>query len=160
MNKHCTVNPKHNAMTIAKYRPASAFIHPFGDLVNELINRDISQFLGHDDVRQNSPAVNIMERAHAFELQLLAPGFNKEDLKLDMENKQLTIRGERKKEELEEGERWTRREFNTRSFSRSFSLPETVNVEGIKAEFSNGVLHVHLPKVEVSKPKTREINIG
>lgn len=159
MNKYCVPNQKHSAMTIAKYRP-HAFTSPFGNLVNEIFHRDIGQFLGQDDVRQSTPAVNIMEREKEFALELLAPGFTKEDLKLSVENERLTISAEHTKNELKEGERWTRREFSARSFSRSFSLPDTVNVDGITAEFANGVLQVHIPKAEVSKPKAREINIG
>lgn len=147
-------------MTIAKYRPQPAFINPFGELVSDLFNRDISQILGHDDVRRSMPAVNIIEREKEFELRLLAPGFTKEDLKLSMENEVLTLSAEKKSEDLKESERWTRREFAHGTFTRSFRLPETVNPEAITAEYNNGVLHVRIPKAEVTKPKTREINIG
>lgn len=147
-------------MTIAKYRPQHAFISPIGELVSELLNRDIGQVLGHDDVRRNMPGVNILERDKEFELQLLAPGYAKEDLKLSMENDVLTISAERRKIELKENERWTRREFITNGFNRSFRLPERVNIEGIVAEFNSGVLSVRIPKAEANKPKAREINIG
>lgn len=128
--------------------------------MSELLNRDIGQVLGHDDVRRNMPGVNILERDKEFELQLLAPGYAKEDLKLSMENDVLTISAERRKIELKENERWTRREFITNGFNRSFRLPERVNIEGIVAEFNSGVLSVRIPKAEANKPKAREINIG
>ncbi|MBK8497453.1 MAG: Hsp20/alpha crystallin family protein [Flavobacteriales bacterium] len=147
-------------MTIAKYRPQSAFISPFGEMVNEFLHRDIGQFLGHDDVRRSMPGVNIVEREKEFELQLQAPGYTKEDLKISMENEVLTVSAEHRKEELKENERWTRREFITNGFSRSFRLPETVNVEAISAEFNSGVLAVRIPKAEANKPKAREITIG
>lgn len=147
-------------MTIAKYRPQHAFISPIGEWVSELLNRDIGQVLGHDDVRRNMPGVNILERDKEFELQLLAPGYAKEDLKISMENDVLTISAEHRKMELKENERWTRREFITNGFNRSFRLPETVNIEGIVAEFNSGVLSVRIPKAEANKPKAREIHIG
>jgi HSP20 family protein len=104
--------------------------------------------------------VNIIEREGGYELRMLAPGFTKEDLKLSMENEVLTISAEKKVEDLKENERYTRREFSHSAFTRSFRLPETVNAEGIKAEYQNGVLQVHIPKAEAVKPKTREISIG
>lgn len=147
-------------MTIAKYRPATSFAGPFNELVNEFFGRDISQALGHDDLKRTLPGVNILERPTEFELRLLAPGFSKEDLKIRLENEVLTISAERKTENLQEQERYTRREFSSSSFSRSFRLPESVQAEGIKADLVNGVLHVIIPKTQVSKPATREINIG
>lgn len=160
MNMHCNPTQKHKAMSFVKYHPQRAFASPFGEMMSEFFNRDIGQFLGHDDVRRSVPAVNILERTNEFELRLIAPGFSKEDLKLNMENEVLTISAEKKNEELKENERWTRREFGHSAFSRSFRLPGTVNAEGITAEFSNGVLSVRIPKAEVSKPKAREISIG
>ena len=147
-------------MTIAKYRPQATFAAPFNELVNEFLGRDLGQFFGSDDLRRSNPGVNIVENDKAFELRLLAPGFAKEDLKLSMENEVLTISADKKTEELKENERYTRREFTHSAFSRSFRLPETVNAEGIRAEYLNGVLTVHIPKAEAVKPKQREITIG
>ena len=72
----------------------------------------------------------------------------------------LTISAEKKSEEIKENERWTRREFGFHAFSRSFKLPENVSSETIQAEYTNGVLSVTIPKMEVNKPKSREIAIG
>jgi HSP20 family protein len=146
-------------MTIAKYRTQPAFISPFNELMNEFLGRDIGQFFGSDDTRRSMPGVNIVERENDYELRMLAPGFSKEDMKLRVENDVLTISAEKKNEELKENERYTRREFTHSAFSRSFSLPETVKVEEIRAEFKNGVLHLSIPKAEQAKPRTREISI-
>lgn len=156
---NCKPNNTQQAMTIAKYRPQAVFTSPINNLVNEFFGRDISHFTGHDDVRRSVPSVNILERGNDFQLRLLAPGFSKEDLKLNVENDTLTISAEKKVEELKENERWTRREFGHSAFSRSFRLPEHVNAECITAEFQNGVLHVSIPKTEVAKPKSRTIDI-
>lgn len=147
-------------MSIVKYRPQSTFVGPFGELVHEFLGRDIGQFFGSDDVKRNLPNVNILERTEGFELQMMAPGYTKQDLKLSMENEILTISAEQKKEELKEGERFTRREFLHSAFSRSFRLPESVDAEGIQAEFTDGILRVRIPKAAAAKPKTREISIG
>jgi HSP20 family protein len=146
-------------MTIAKYRPMGA-LSPFNELVNEFFGRDIGQLLGQDEARRFVPAVNIIEREDAFELRISAPGFGKDELKLNVEADTLTISGEHKVEDLKENERYTRREFMHSAFSRSFRLPETVNAEGISAEHVNGMLHVRIPKAEAAKPKAREISIN
>ncbi|MFZ1692455.1 MAG: Hsp20/alpha crystallin family protein [Flavobacteriales bacterium] len=147
-------------MTIAKYRPQAVLTSPFSELVNEFFGRDIGQMLGHDDAHRSAPAVNIVERATEFELHLMAPGYAKEDLKLNVEDGTLTVSAEKKTEELKENERYTRREFMRSSFARSFRLPETVNAEAISAEHINGMLVVRIPKAEVVKPKAREISIA
>ena len=157
---NCDPTKKHNTMTITKYRPHAAFASPFNDLVNGFFGRDISQFTGHDDVRRTMPSVNILDREQDFELRMLVPGFSKQDLKLNVEKDVLTISAEKKVEEHKESERFTRREFVHSAFSRSFRLPETVNTEAIKADYADGVLIVSIPKMEVAKPKTREIAIG
>ncbi|MBK9148336.1 MAG: Hsp20/alpha crystallin family protein [Flavobacteriales bacterium] len=147
-------------MTIAKYRPQAVLTSPFSELVNEFFGRDIGQTLGQDDARRNVPAVNIVERDNEFELHLMAPGYAKEDLKLNVEDSTLTVSAEKKSEDLKENERFTRREFMHSSFARSFRLPETVNAEGIRAEHVNGMLVVRIPKAEAVRPKAREITIG
>ncbi|MEO8590505.1 MAG: Hsp20/alpha crystallin family protein [Flavobacteriales bacterium] len=153
-------------MTIAKYRPQATFVAPINDLVNEFFgpafgrHAHIGHFLGHDDARGTVPSVNILDREKDFELKMLVPGFSKQDLKLNVERDVLTISAEKKVEERKENERFTRREFTHSAFSRSFKLPETVNVEAIKADYSDGVLTVTIPKAEVAKPKSHEIAIG
>lgn len=147
-------------MTIMKHRPHGHIVAPFNELFNEYFGREFTHFLGSDDIQRNVPRVNIVERKDAFHLDLLAPGFSKEDLKLSFENDQLTISAEKKNEQLAEGERWTRREFGRSAFKRSFRLPENTSVEGIKAEYANGVLSVSIPKSEPVKPAAKEIAIG
>lgn len=146
-------------MTIMKYRPQSHLTSPFSALVNDFFNRDIGQFLGHDEAHRNTPGVNIVERKDRFDLELLAPGFAKEDITVRVEDDVLTISAEQRNETLQEGERFTRREFSYGAFERSFRLPETVNAEGIRANHRNGVLVVSIPKAEAAKPKRHEIAI-
>jgi HSP20 family protein len=132
---------------------------PVDRLASGIFGRDIAQFFGSDDVFTRAPRVNIVERKDDFQVQVLAPGFRKEELKMDIANDVLTISGEHSNEQLSEGERYTRREFSTTSFKRSFTLPKEVKSDAIVATYENGVLNVNIPKSEESKPQTRTIEI-
>ncbi|WP_114748347.1 Hsp20/alpha crystallin family protein [Pleomorphovibrio marinus] len=106
------------------------------------------------------PAVNIKEDDRAYHVELAAPGFKKEDFKINFENEQLTISSERKEEQAQE-ERITRREFSYHSFTRSFYIPEDkVDIDGIAARYSDGILHVTLPKKENNHNQVRQIEIS
>ncbi len=100
------------------------------------------------------PAVNIKEDKDGFEVEMSAPGFEKSDFKIELNNSLLTISSEKKIEnETKEGQQFTRKEFSYQSFNRSFTLPETVEGEKIKAKYENGILSVSIPKKEEAKPK-------
>lgn len=149
-----------HAMHTIKHRPQSTFPSPFGDLMHEFLGRDIGQVFGTNELKRTIPGVNIVEREKEFELRLLAPGYAKQDLKLNMEDDLLTISAEKKDQALQENERYTRREFTHSAFSRSFKLPETVDFAAIAASYADGVLSIRIPKAEVSKTKAREISIS
>ena len=149
-----------NTMTTLKHRPQGPLVTPFDALINGFFSRDLSHFIGSDDVQRSSPRVNITERKERFTLELLAPGFSKEDLKMNVEKDTLTISAEHTQKSLQENERYTRREFSQSAFKRSFRLPENTVSEYITAEYTNGVLLVNIPKAEPVKPATREISIG
>ncbi len=100
------------------------------------------------------PAVNIKAGDDSFEVEMVAPGFEKSDFKIDLNNNLLTISSEKKVEnELKEGEQFTKREFSYQSFSRSFTLPDTADNEKITAKYENGILSISIPKKEEAKPK-------
>ena len=107
------------------------------------------------------PSVNIKENAEAFLVDVAAPGFDKNDFKLELKHDLLTISSEKQVEnETKEGEQFTKREFSYQSFSRSFTLPNTADAEGIAANYENGILHISIPKKEEAKPRpTRIIEI-
>ena len=100
-----------------------------------------------------SPAVDIFEDGNELVLKADLPDMDEKDLDIRVENNMLTIRGERKFEKKVSEENYLRVERAYGAFSRSFSLPNTVNTDAIKAEYRNGVLTMHLPKREESKPK-------
>lgn len=109
------------------------------------------------------PAVNVVENKDEYQIDVAAPGMDKNDFKLNYDNGRLTISSEKKDEKEEkEGKVVTRREFSYQSFQRSFTVPENVvNAEKITANYNNGILHVKLPKREEVKPKpAREIKIS
>ena len=100
------------------------------------------------------PAVNIKEDKDGFEVEMSAPGFEKYDFKIELNNSLLTISSEKKVEnETKEGQQFIRREFSYQLFSRSFTLPETVEGEKIAAKYKNGILFVSIPKKEEAKPR-------
>lgn len=107
------------------------------------------------------PAVNIAENDQNYALELIAPGFKKEDFKLKVDDDVLTISAETKSDTKEENEKkeYTRREYSFRSFTRSFRLPDNVKDADIKASYSDGVLHLNLPKSETQVKVSKEISI-
>jgi len=101
------------------------------------------------------PSVNIRETEKEFFVELAAPGLNKKDFKISIENGMLTISAEKKMEKEESEKNFTRKEFSYSNFSRSFMLPENVNDEKIEAYYEDGILKLQVLKsvVEKAKPK-------
>lgn len=99
----------------------------------------------------NVPAANIVENKDNYEVSLAAPGMKKDDFNIDVEGNVLTISAEKEEKKEDVNERYSRKEFNYTSFSRSFTLPEWVNKEKIDASYENGLLKLHLPKTEEAK---------
>jgi len=109
------------------------------------------------------PAVNVKETADSFEVEVAAPGMKKEDFKIELDNNMLSISSERRSEnEVNEGEKYNRKEFSYQSFQRSFQLSkEAVDADNIQAKYENGVLRLLIPKREEVKQKpSRLINIS
>jgi HSP20 family protein len=101
-----------------------------------------------------SPSVNVKETDTAYELEMAAPGLSKEDFKINVEGQTLTISSEKETKEEEKEKTYTRKEFSYVSFKRSFNLPEhTVETGKITAKYTDGVLQLHIPKVEVVNNK-------
>lgn len=100
----------------------------------------------------SSPAINIINNDKDFVLEVAAPGLNKEDFIIELDNDILSISSELKSEKDEANGNYTRKEFNYQSFKRSFSVPETVDGSKIKASHKNGILSIQLPKKEEALP--------
>jgi HSP20 family protein len=107
-----------------------------------------------------APPVDIYEDEHSIQLKLEVPGIDEKDLDIRVENNVLTVSGERKFEKEEKEENFRRVERRYGSFSRSFTLPNTVNTDDIHADYNNGVLNVRLAKRAEAKPKQIKVNVG
>lgn len=99
------------------------------------------------------PPVDILESKDAYLIRAELPGMKKEDFNLEVNDGTLTLSGERKAESLTDGVEYHRNERIHGRFSRSFYLPQTVKQEGIKANCRDGMLEIHVPKVEEAKPR-------
>jgi HSP20 family protein len=99
----------------------------------------------------NVPAVNILENKNNYEVSLAVPGMKKDDFKINVEGNMLTISAEAEEKKEEKEEKFTQKEYNYSSFSRSFSLPDGVNKDRIVANYENGLLKLILPKTEEAK---------
>lgn len=106
------------------------------------------------------PDANIIENDKDFKIELAAPGLEKNDFKVEVDNGVLTVSAEKREESNEEKKNYRRREFSYQSFSRSFSLPENSLSDKIDAKYDNGILHLTLPKKEVSIKKPTEIKVS
>lgn len=121
-----------------------------GSIVDDLFNRSLSDMVGHDMVISR-PSVNIMEQEDKFTIEVAAPGLEKSDFDLQVNENNITISAQKELKNEEKGEKFTRREFNFSSFSRTFSLPEHVDADNISAKYDNGVLMIDIPKLEREK---------
>lgn len=104
------------------------------------------------------PSVDVAETQEKIIVRAEVPGMKQEDIQIEFENGRLTLRGERKLEK-EEGTTWHRVERNYGSFSRSFTMPRTVDPEKITASYRDGILQVEVPKKEEAKPKNIRITV-
>jgi HSP20 family protein len=107
-----------------------------------------------------APAVDVYEDEHQVLLKLEVPGVDEKDLDIRVENNTLTVTGERKFEKEEKEENFRRIERQYGSFTRTFTLPTTVDAEQVKASYDKGILKISLPKKAEAKPKQIKINVG
>ncbi|MES1250237.1 MAG: Hsp20/alpha crystallin family protein [Chitinophaga rupis] len=139
----------------------------FGSVVDQLFQNNLNRWFDDDLWGFNGvstlkqPPLNIRETGESFELELVAPGLKKEDIHLQVSGNILSISYDHKEDNSQKDSagQWVRREFKKQSFSRSFNLDETVNVENASARYENGVLHLSLPKKEQAKQVSRNIAI-
>ncbi|MCF8231860.1 MAG: Hsp20/alpha crystallin family protein [Bacteroidales bacterium] len=125
---------------------------------DDFFNKDfLSDFF---TAERNTPAVNVSEEKDKYKIEVAAPGLKKKDFNVNLEDNILTISSEKQDEDEEKDKNYMRKEFYYSSFSRSFTLPENVKAEDIKATHSDGVLTVEVPKKEESKAKpSKQIEI-
>lgn len=133
--------------------------HNYRNLGN-LFDEFFTSFPATNGNYNNVPPVNIYENNNGYQVQLIAPGLNKSDFKINVEKGLLTISYEKKTEQEQKDQKTHRREFNISGFKRSFTVDDLINVDGIQARYENGVLELLLPKKEEVKVTPKEIAIN
>ena len=152
-------------MTLVKFNRK-----PFENNFNSFVEDFMNEFPGFNRGGHNQPSwkgsvpVNIRETEKSYVLDLEAPGFEKTDFKVNLEQNILTVTGEKKTAEVKENEapatdKWVRREFGYRSFKRSFTIDEQIDATNIEASFVNGILTLNFPKKEAVKASAKEISV-
>jgi HSP20 family protein len=144
-------------MTLVKFNNGHrSAVNPFfSDVFQSLLND--SQV--SDRLINKTPAVNIAETENQFEIELAAPGLSKEDFKINLDKNVLSVSADKKVENVEEGKKYSKKEYAYNSFVRSFTLPETADQSKIEAEYVDGILKLNVAKKEEAKIQAREIAV-
>ncbi len=130
-------------------------------IMDDFFGRDLMENFLSERTGVNVPAVNLAENNDEYRIEVAAPGLDKKDFKIDLDNDVLTISSEKEIKDEEKDEKFMRCEFNYTKFSRSFTLPESANADKIKATHKDGILYVHIPKKEEAKQKPpKQIDIS
>src|SRR4026207_1945561 len=145
-------------MSIVRYDPFRD-LRTLQEEVNRLFSTNLTRAFGDEGIGRGAwaPSVDIYENKDQIVLEAELPGMKQEDFDLSIENNVITLRGERKFEKTDETDNYHRVERSYGSFTRSFTLPQTVSPEGATAEYNNGVLRVTLPKREETKARRIEV---
>src|SRR3989442_12997077 len=136
-------------MSIVRYDPFRD-LRTLQDEVNRLFSTSLTPSFGDESIGRGAwnPSVDIYENKDQIVLEAELPGMNRDDFELSVENNVITLRGERQFEKKDETDNYHRVERSYGSFTRSFTLPQTVSADGATAEYRHGVLRVRLPKRE------------
>jgi HSP20 family protein len=148
-------------MALARWDPFRE-LEDVSDRLNRMLARPATQTPRGKEtmiVADWTPSVDITETEGAYQITAEIPDVKKDDVKITLEDGVLTIQGQRKQEQEQQSTKYHRIERSYGSFARTFSLPDVIEVEKVKAEFKDGVLHLHLPKSEKAKPKTIEVKV-
>lgn len=129
------------------------------NIIDELLKDDLIGGRTERPLRFSAPAVNVLEGENGYNIEIAAPGLEKDELKITVENKLLTISS--KKEEVKSESKLTflKKEFGYSSFSRSFELPENAEVDKIEASHKNGILTISVPKKAVVQIPVHEVEV-
>ncbi|MBU4185072.1 MAG: Hsp20/alpha crystallin family protein [Proteobacteria bacterium] len=148
-------------MTIVRWDPLRN-VATLQDRINRMFNEAFASSKDFEDEVSMSawrPAVDIFDTDNAIVIKAELPGIKKDNVSIDVKGNVLTIKGERSFDKEIKEENYYRKERSFGKFQRSFTLPEAVNPEAIKANFKNGVLEIEVPKPEEKKPKQISINV-
>ena len=143
-------------MTILKIKNRNANGH-FNTLADNFFNEFSSLVKERPAVKHVVPA-NIREAENAYIVELIAPGLSKEDFRISLDNNMVTIAFEKKSENEQKAEKILLSEYESRSFSRSFTIDDSVDAEQISAQYVNGILTLNFPK-KVNVKETKQISV-
>ena len=147
-------------MPVIKYNPFNAELEDFPAGLR-LLHDSVNRLFSEPAARPWSPSVDIYETENELVVKADLPDVDPKNVGIQLENGTLTLKGERRFEEQKNGQKGFHRiERSYGSFVRAFSLPDTVDGEKVKAEYKNGVLTITLPKKEVAKPKTINVEVS
>ena len=151
-------------MAIVRWDPFRE-LEEMSDRLNRMITRPGAAQAGAQGkevmtVADWSPTVDISETEAEYAIKAELPEVKKENVKVTVEDGVLTLQGERQQEKEEKGKKYHRIERSYGRFVRSFTLPDSVDESKVKAEYTDGVLHLHLPKSEKAKPKQIDVKIA
>ncbi|MBR9861519.1 Hsp20/alpha crystallin family protein [bacterium] len=147
-------------MKIKQYQPGHFMTNDVLPVsFNHLINRFFSDEVNEMSEQKSffKPSTDIIENEAGYELHLSLPGMNKKDIKIELDNHDLLISGERKNVSENEDNKWHLSEISYGKFSRRFHLPELVDQNNIEAQFEDGILKVKIAKTEAQKPKVIDV---
>ena len=145
-------------MSITRYDPFRD-LRSLQEEVNRLFSTNLTRGFGEEGIGRGAwnPSVDIYENKDQIVLEAELPGMNRDEFDLTVENNVITLRGERHFEKKDDSDNYHRVERSYGSFTRSFTLPQTVSADGATAEYRNGVLRVTLPKREETKARRIEV---
>jgi HSP20 family protein len=148
-------------MTYVNFKK-SPFERSINNMVDELFTGLPVMFNeGYNSLtKQGHPPVNIKETQNSYQVDVVAPGLEKNDFKINLDGNILTISSEKEMEAKNETEKQIRREYSYRGFKRSFTIDEKIDATGIEASYVNGVLRLNLPKREEVKETSKEIKVS
>lgn len=132
----------------------------FGGMMDNVLSNKWDRMFFDDNWSNTTAPANIKQTDTAFILDIIAPGLKKEDFNIQVEKDVLTVSFEKQEEKAETTDKVIRNEYQFRSFKRSFTLGEKVDVAGINASYTDGVLSITLPKTTVQEASTRKIDIA
>ena len=146
-------------MTRVKFNPFFPTVtKELDQAVNEFFNRPINSVF-KDEVPFSTPAINIHESEKGYFISLAAPGLEKPDFKVELDKNVLTISVDKERKQVEEGQKVTRKEFSYHKFKHSFTMPDDVDMAKIKAEYTNGVLALEIPRKATKLLKAKSIEV-
>lgn len=145
-------------MTLVKYRtPRTSVFNTFFD---DVVARDL--FLkGLPKSESNAtPAANVKETENGFEIELAIPGFSKSEINIELSGNILTLSAKKEEKETDTAGKYTFREFSSKAFSRSFTLPKNIRTSEISAQQEHGILTIMLPKEAPVEPQVKKIAVS